>query len=274
MKRFLALLLIFILAFSSVACGNDEKGDGSGTLPDQNIVEEEDDKDQPDSDGEAVFDEKVNENADDINAADYDASEMEAAFDFGFSVSESFGMSGAVKKVDYSDLESLTSTMEKVLQSALSSTVGGSFEIFSEYDDEEYDDIGKQVLAGAIDDVDSDGKAAEAGVYYNITDKKYYQYVSLISDSYYSVKDTDIDSIIKMAKNAMGITLSKNRLTKAIDIAFDNATEKKDYYSLSQSKTINGDGYTETIRVSVDGFATEENEIGYYVYMDRERTYH
>lgn len=164
--------------------------------------------------------------------------------------------------------------MEKVLQSALSSTVGGSFEIFSEYDDEEYDDIGKQVLAGAIDDVDSDGKAAEAGVYYNITDKKYYQYVSLISDSYYSVKDTDIDSIIKMAKNAMGITLSKNRLTKAIDIAFDNATEKKDYYSLSQSKTINGDGYTETIRVSVDGFATEENEIGYYVYMDRERTYH
>ena len=71
----------------------------------------------------------------------------------------------------------------------------------------------------------------------------------------------------------MGITFSKSRLTKAIEIAFDNATEAQDYYSLSQKVKLTADGYTETVKVCVDGFATEANEIGYYISIERERTY-
>ena len=51
------------------------------------------------------------------------------------------------------------------------------------------------------------------------------------------------------------------------------AAETEDYYSLYEEKTVKGSGYIETVNLSVDGFTTEDNQIGYYISVERERGY-
>lgn len=277
MKKAGTLLLIFVLILMTAACGSSDKdvneADQNGN--DSSFSEEGSGSDS--KDGEQIqlaeYDGAVNKNTDDIHAEDYQAADMESSFDFGFSTSKDFGMSNIVEKLDYSDIESLTSEMESRLNSGIQGSVGGDYEIFSDYEEEDADEIDQLSYAVGLENDDSEGRFFEVGVYHNQNTDKNYQYCTFITENFYSVEAKDIDNSIKALKETMGVTFSKERLTKAIEIAFNNATEKEDYYSLSQKVKLNGNGYTETVKVCVDGFATEENEIGYYISIERERTY-
>ena len=45
------------------------------------------------------------------------------------------------------------------------------------------------------------------------------------------------------------------------------------YYGLYEEKNLKGDGYTERVKFFVEGFATEEEQIGYSISVERERCY-
>lgn len=62
-------------------------------------------------------------------------------------------------------------------------------------------------------------------------------------------------------------------MEKAVNEVLKAATETEDYYSLYEKETVKGSDYTETVKLSVDGFATEDNQIGYYLSVERERGY-
>lgn len=284
-KKILALVLIFLLAMSSFGCGKDDEegqdgsGDGTVTLepadgdeiPDDGEGISDEESDQTIT-GQAEYDEKVNEDASDIKVDDYGADEFEAAFDFGFSVGASFGLSDVIKKMEYGDLSAKLPDLEKVVQETASRVFGGSFDGFSDFEEDDEDDIDKLAYAVAMENSDTEGRYLEGGVYHHVTGN-HFQYIAFSTSNFYEINDSNIKTIMDDAKKAMGVTLSKSRLKKAIEIAFGNAKEKEDYYSLYEIDNINGKGYTETVRVSVDGFATEENQIGYYVYIERERCY-
>ena len=277
MKKLATLLLIFILMVTTAACGNSGEDAGNGGQSENGGSASEEANNGAGSGEEEIqqaeYDAAVKESAEDIDPDDYSAADMESSFDFGFSASRNFGMENIVEKLDYSDIGSLTSTMEKRLKSGIAASIGGSYEIFSDYEEEKEDEIDKLTYAVGMENDDSEGRFFEVGVYHNQNTDKNYQYCTFITENFYSVEEADIDSSIQTLEKAMGITFSKERLTKAIEIAFRNATEKEDYYSLMQKVKLNGEGYTETVKVRVDGFATEENEIGYYISIERERTY-
>ena len=275
MKKLWTFLLIFILIFTTAACGSQDAESESQNGNNGSVSENGGNTSDTGEEAlqEVEYDAAVNENTDDIDASQYNAADMEGSFDFGFSASRDFGMSNIVEKLDYSDIEGLTSTMESRLQSGISGSIGGSYEIFSDYEEDDADEIDKLTYAVGMENDDSEGRFFEVGVYHNQNTDKNYQYCTFITENFYSVEEADIENSIEVLKEAMGITFSKSRLTKAIEIAFDNATEAQDYYSLSQKVKLTGDGYTETVKVCVDGFATEANEIGYYISIERERTY-
>lgn len=282
-KTLLALLLILLLALGSFGCSKDDEeqtdpNDGDNiSLDGEEGDQDGDGAGEGDQSGEAVqaeYDQKVKEDAGDIKESDYAAGDMESGFDFGFSVGKSFGLSGAVKKVDYSDISALASVMETNLQAAVASALGNNYDVFSDYEDDEEDDIDKLAYAIAMEDNDAEARYLEGGVYHK-SDGKHYQYIAFCSANYYEVNSSDIDTIIAEAKSAMGITLPKSRLTKAIEITFDNAAEAKDYYSLYQTQALKSGDYTETVKVTVEGVCLEDGSdtVGYYVYLERERCY-
>ncbi|MCI8609995.1 MAG: hypothetical protein HFE73_10160 [Firmicutes bacterium] len=278
-KKVMAAFMILLLALCSFGCGKDdsEPNTEDGDTP----IQLEPIEDGPEGDGfitlnpdgkSANYDEAVNDETKDIKESDYSADEEQTEFDFGFSVSSKFTLSDMVKKVDYTDLSSLVTDMETGLSAAASSAFGGNFSGFSDYDEDDEDEIDKLAYAIVIEDDDTEGRTLERGVYHHIIEQ-HFQYIALSSRNYYEVNDSNLDAIIKDAKKAMGITISKSRLKKGLEIALKNANEKKDYYSLCDVRIINGNGFTETIKVTADCFCSEEDEVGYYVYVERERCY-
>ncbi len=283
MKRFLAVLLILTMMFAMTGCKKsssaeddtvDNVDDIIATLtPDDDVEYTIDDDGYIVESGE--YDEELVDDTSDIVESNYSVAyeyEYETYFDFGFSASQSFTMQTAVVQQDYSDLSLLTSTLESLLASALSNAIGGTYEIFSDYDEDDEEEIDKLAYAIGMENDDAEARFAECGAYHT-TSGKYYQYITVISENFTTVTDADLESIMDIAQSGFGITLSKSRLQKAIEIAYGVALETEDYYSLYQIKTISGNGYTETIKMYVDGFATEDDEIGYYVGFERERCY-
>ena len=94
--------------------------------------------------------------------------------------------------------------------------------------------------------------------------------ITMITDE---VSSANTKSVVSDLEKAMGITISEKKMHSAIQQAFEQATETQDYFSLKDSTSAKGNGYTETIKVSVDAFATEDNVIGFYVSCERERCY-
>lgn len=279
LKKVTALLLIFLLTFAVFGCGNkddaDQSQDGDGTSVSDGNSEGADNEDETSDEEvkEGSYDEKVNEDASDIDESDYDAEDMEANFDFGFSASEKLGMSVMLEKTDYSDLESLASDLETRMNQAISASLGGVYDVFSSYEPEEEDEIDDLVLAAAMENGEMESRYLEGGVFHLQSTDKYYHYLRFYTENFTNTDSSSLESICTAVKNAMGITLSESRLKKAVDIAYGNAKKTKDEYLLIEQKAIQGSGYTEKITVAVQGSTNEDNESCYYVCIERERCY-
>ena len=63
------------------------------------------------------------------------------------------------------------------------------------------------------------------------------------------------------------------KIEKAMQAVFDKVKETEYEYSLYEKKTMQGDGYTEVITLSVDGAMYEDDSLVAYIYVDRDRVY-
>ncbi len=281
MKKILTILLIFVLAFGFAGCGNNGDDDGEGAGGNDPVIENnegdeigEDEENLSGEEGSGSVEPGQQLNPDDLYMSDEeDYSSMEGEFDFGFETAKSFGLKSTVEKTDYSDISALASVMEERLKSAAESVFNTSVTVFGDYEEDDEDVIDKLAYAIGMEDDDTEKRFMEAGAYHNQSDGKHYQYVMIATENFYEVNEANIASALKTLEDGMGITISKKTLTKAANQAFETATEAEDYYSLIDTKTVKGDGYQEHVKVSVDAFATEENEIGFYVSCERERCY-
>ena len=280
MKKILAILLMFVLVFGFTGCGNS--GDGNAAGPDGGDTVIENNEGTEGGEGETGSEEGESSgtagpgqqlNPDDLIMAEDDYSDMEGSYDFGFDVSKSFGLKSTVEKLDYSDISALGPVLESGLKSAAEAAFHVSVAVFSDYEEIEEDVIDKLSYAIGMEDDDTEKRFMEAGAYHSQADDRHYQYVMVATENFYEVNEANIQSALKTLEEGMGITISKKTLTKAANQAFETAVETQDYYSLIDTKTVKGDGYQEHVKVSVDAFATEENEIGFYVSCERERCY-
>ena len=279
MKKLLTLLLILMLTLSMTACGgNDDTPDTDGTGTENNVVEGTEDGEEGEDSGE---EDQSNEggigtgavvNPDERIMGGDDYSDMEAEYDFKFDAADSFGLDSMISKVDYSDISALATVMEERLTSA-DSVYGSKFMGFGDYEEVPEDDIDKLAYAIAMENDDTEGRYLETGAYHAQSTGKHYQYVMTASQNFYEVSSANTKSVVSDLEKAMGITISEKKMHSAIQQAFEQATETQDYFSLKDSTSAKGNGYTETIKVSVDAFATEDNVIGFYVSCERERCY-
>ena len=267
MKKVLVLFMIFVMSFSMMACGGDndaagpDTGDTAADGADTNV----------DGDGEEQTGAEEDGKLDTSNLVVNDESEPE--YDFGLSAGNSFGMSGAVEKIAYSNLSGQQSKLEKMMETAVKSSLSGNYTLFSDYEEEDMDSIDRLVYVIGMEDDDSEKSFLETGAYHSTADGKNYQYTVYTSENFYKADKTQISGVLKEIKSAYGITVSQSKVEKAVKEVLAMATEIEDYYSLNQSVNVTGKGYTEKVSFAVEGFVTEENEIGYYISVERERTY-
>ena len=282
MKKLLTLLLILMLTLSMTACGgNDDTPDTEGTGTENNVAEGTEDGEVGEEGEGSGEEDQSNEggigtgavvNPDELIMGGDDYSDMEAEYDFKFDAADSFGLDSMISKVDYSDISALATVMEERLTSA-DSVYGSKFMGFGDYEEVPEDDIDKLAYAIAMENDDTEGRYLETGAYHAQSTGKHYQYVMTASQNFYEVSSANTKSVVSDLEKAMGITISEKKMHSAIQQAFEQATETQDYFSLKDAASAKGNGYTETIKVSVDAFATEDNVIGFYVSCERERCY-
>ena len=122
------------------------------------------------------------------------------------------------------------------------------------------------------DEIDT-AAIAEAGFYHSSEEKNYHQYTSYISESFSKVSKSLISSELKKIEKEYGIKVSASKIEKAMQAVFDKVKETEYEYSLYEKKTMQGDGYTEVITLSVDGAMYEDDSLVAYIYVDRDRVY-
>lgn len=284
MKKLLTLLLILMLTLGMAACGgNDDTPEGEGSGTDNPPVTENEGGEDGDE-GEGSGDEgQDNEggsgigtgqtvNPDDLIMGGDSYSDMEAEYDFKFDLADSFGLESMIEKTDYSDISALASVMEERLTAA-DGVYGSRFMGFGDYEEVAEDDIDKLAYAIAMENDDTEGRYLETGAYHAKSTGKHYQYVMSATQNFYEVSSANTKTVVSDLEKAMGITISEKRMHSAIENAMKQAEDTLDYFSLKDSASVKGKGYTEIIKVSVDAFATEENVIGFYVSAERERCY-
>lgn len=276
MKKLLALLLVFLMIFSFAACGGDDTpdGDGSGT---GNEVIGGDEADGSGEDGDSEDGEESiglgdTLNPDDLYMSDGEDYALEGDYDFQYTYTSDFGMSSFMKKMDYSSYEAMEAELQSRMEKAISSTVGGTYEVFTSYEPDDESEIDELTCAAAMENGDTSGIYFEGGAYHVVGDANY-QYLNCFSRNYSEVSDANTDEIISLAKETLGLELDKKNLKKAIQEAFDTASKNMDDYTLMEEEYAAGNGYDEIIRIAMAAAVTEENEISYYAYFERERCY-
>ena len=266
MKKLLVLLLILMLSFSMFACGSndtpaDDEQNPGGTEQEQPGDEEGEDEETPDK---LNPDDLIMNVEDDVFSGEYD---------FGFETTEDFAMAGTVAKVDYSNLSAHGATMESMLLAGTEKVFGGGFEVFGEYEEDATEAIDKLAYAIGMENSDTEASYLEAGVYHDDVYDKYFQYTLYTSENAYEFSSSGVEVALKEMKEAYGVTVSQKTAEKAVKEVLKRVEEVQDYYSLYQIKEVKGKGYTETVKVSVDGFCYEDGSLGYYFAVERERCY-
>ena len=183
---------------------------------------------------------------------------------------------GAVCYVSYKDLEGLQTEITNICESATAKVFGTEFSFQSDYEADDEMDFDKHVYVGGVEGTELDNAYAETGAYHEKATGKYHQYTNYSSKTYYEYSDKTVKNILKTLKDAYGITLSEKKTKKAVKLAFNTAKENDDFYSLVDKVTLKGNGYSETITVTVDGFVNEGDEggdYGFYIFVDRDRVY-
>ena len=274
MKKLLVLLLILLLSFSMVACGNDDE---PGDVQDPVGSEQTDNEDGSQA-GEDETDQPEKLNPDELimgedAANDAFEDDMSAPFEFGAKISEDFGMAGTVAKVDYSDLESQAGTMESALLAGTEKVFGGGFDVFSDYEEDANDSIDKLAYAVGMENSDSEASYLEAGVYHDDVYDKHFQYTVYTSENASSYSADFAKTALAEMKDGYGVTITQSTAEKAIKKVLEEVEKTQDYYSLYEEKEVKGSGYTETVTVSVEGFFNEDGSKGFYLAVERERCY-
>ena len=203
-----------------------------------------------------------------------EAEDGEAKFNFGFEVRDDFAMAEALKKIDYTDISKQTAELEEMMAAAVKEALPGDYPMTADYEEDDEDSIDKLAYVMAIEDDDSEKSFLETGAYHNKDDDKYYQYTVYTSDNFYDNSADNIEKTLQEISSAYGVIVSQDKVQEAVDIILEGNPEDEEYfYYLYEDKEIKGDGYTEKITLAVEGFDTEDNTIGYYISVERERCY-
>ena len=266
-KRGITFFLIILLIFTMAACSGEEENAGSGNDVTSSEVSGESGEETGETQGEDTA-----ENG----TADAETSEDEEAADFGISIKKSFKMSGTLDEISYEDISELGETLEEKLTSALKKASMDNFVIafsdYEDYGDDEEDGIGQIAYAIAVEDDDMDEATVETGVYHNTKDDKYYQYSGYTSETLTS-SAASVKGILSEIESAYGIKMSQEKIESALKTAWKKAKKRRDFYSLYQTKEYKGDGYADLITLRVDVGYDEEDNMGAYIYAERERLY-
>lgn len=262
-KKLLAILMILMMCVCMFACGSDDAQDPTEGDVQIETGEEGDVIDDGNDTPEYIFPDSVEPEYEDEGDS----------FDLGVKAKKSFVMSSTLEKLNYSKLSTLSDSMQNTLEAALAKAGMGNFVIaFNEY--EEYDDdyMDKQAYVAAIEDDDMDKAIIEMGAYHDSFTDSYYQYngytsVTLTSPTA-SVKD-----ILADISSAYGVELSESKVKKALKTAWKEAESIEDYYGVYQRTEFEGDGYNDSIIVRVDVGYDEDDNMGAYIYVERERQY-
>ena len=165
------------------------------------------------------------------------------------------------------------------IKAVLRRTGDGSFTAEeADYDEYEGESIDKQLYTLAMpNDISGDeietAAITETGLYHSSEEKNYHQYTSYISESFSKVSKSLISSELQKIEKAYGVKVSASKVAKAMQTVFDKVKETEYEYSLYEKKTLEGDGYTEVITLSVDGAMYEDDSLSAYIYVDRDRVY-
>ncbi len=266
-KRVITFFLAIMLIFTMAACSGEDENAYSGS---------DDTGSEASGEVSGETDENQGEEAAEDGIAEVEASEDEETADLGISIKKSFKMSGTLDKISYKDISGLGETLEEKLTSALKKASLDNFVIaFSDYEsygEDEDDGIDKITYAIAVEDDDMEKATVEIGVYHNTNDDKYYQYNGYTSETLTSPTDS-VKAILSEIESAYGIKLSEDKIEAALKTAWEKAAKRQDFYSLYQTKDYKGDGYTDHILVRVDVGCDEEDNMGAYIYAERERLY-
>ena len=262
MKKILVLCMIFTMSFSMFACGsrNADADEGASNAAEQ---QEQDGETGEETETPDVI---IPDGFADVGEED---AEEGAAYDFGFTAAKTFAMSASVKKLNGSKIASEGSSLTSQFQKALDASALGSFTAEeADYDEYEGESIDKQLYTLAMPN-DISGDEIETAA---ITETGFY-HSSYISESFSKVSKSLISSELQKIEKAYGVKVSASKVAKAMQTVFDKVKETEYEYSLYEKKTLEGDGYTEVITLSVDGAMYEDDSLSAYIYVDRDRVY-
>lgn len=265
-KKILAIFMILMMSFCLFACGDDDTPQTDA----DDILAETDGEDAEGGDTEEGDVEYIFPEVNDDDEEYYDDGEP---YDLGIKAVKSFAMSATLDKISYSDISSAGDGLQSKLESAFAKTGLGDFVIaFNDYEEDDEYEIDKLTYVAAMEDDDMDKAIVELGVYHNASTDKYYQYNGYTSETLTSA-DASVKEILADIESAYGVKLSKSKVQKALKAAWKEAASIEDYYGVYERTTFDGDGYSDSIIVRVDVGYDEDDEMGAYIYVERERLY-
>lgn len=263
-KKLQAIFMILMMSLCLFACGED---DTPQTDADDFLAEiDAEDAETDDGDVEYVFPEGN-------GALELEYDDEGDAYDLGIKVAKSFGMSATLEKIDYAKLASAGDILQTALEKAIAKTGIGDFVIaFSDYEEDDEDYIDKLAYVTALEEDDMDKASVELGAHHDSRTNSYYQYNAYISETLTSA-DASLKGILAEIEDAYGVSLSKSKCEKALKAVWKEAARIEDYYGVYQRTSFKGDGYEDSVIVRVDAICDEDNNMGAYVYVERERHY-
>ena len=256
-KKLIALLLSVLLVFTLAACSgeNDEPATENGTV------------------NEVTDAAEGGDGTPEVTIPDAGVNTDEEAVDLGIEVKKSFKMSGTLKKISYKDISTSGEKLENMLNAALKKAQLGDFVLaFNEYEDDDTEGIDKIAYVAAIEDDDMDKATIEMGVYHSTEDDKYYQYNGYTSETLTDAS-ASVKTILSKIESAYGIKLSQKKVETVLKHAWEKSAKREDFYGTYQTTEYKGDGYIDKITVRVDVGYDEGDNMGAYIYAERERLY-
>lgn len=252
-KKLIALLLSVLLVFTFAACSdeNDEPTTENGMTNEADGAEE----------------------TPEVTIPDAGINTDEEAVDFGIEVKKSFKMSGTLKKISYKDISESGEKLESMLNATLKKAQLGNFVLaFNDYEDDDADGIDKIAYVAAIEDDDMDKATIEMGVYHSTENDKYYQYNGYTSETLTGAS-ASVKTILSKIESAYGIKMSQKKVETVLKRAWEKSAKREDFYGTYQTAEYKGDGHTDKITVRVDVGYDEGDNMGAYIYAERERLY-